>query len=91
MNHYYDLLQKIKGTLLTAAGSAEPFEYIISDVNVDTKRVTMIRLDSLHAKQEYEIDVFMCIFSRSYFYFNDEDDTLHHVEFYEQLLGDPNA
>ena len=91
MNHYYDLLQKIKGTLLTAAGSAEPFEYIISDVNVDTKRVTMIRLDSLRAKQEYEIDVFMCIFSRSYFYLNDEDDTLFHVEFYEQLLGDPNA
>ena len=89
MNHYYDLLQKIKGTLLTAAGSAEPFEYIISDVN--TKRVTMIRLDSLREKQEYEIDVFMCIFSRSYFYFNDEDDTLHHVESYEQLLGDPNA
>ena len=76
---------------MTAAGSAEPFEYIISDVNVDTKRVTMIRLDSLRTKQEYDIDIFMCIFSRSYFYFNDEDDTLHHVEFYEQLLGDPNA
>ena len=91
MNHYYDLLQKIKGTLLTAAGSAEPFEYIISDFNVDTKRVTMIRFDSLRTKQEYDIDIFMCIFSRSYFYFNDEDDILHHVEFYEQLLGDPNA
>lgn len=91
MNHYYDLLQKIKGTLLTAAGSAEPFEYIISDVNVDTKRVIILCFDSPQIKQKFEIDVFMCIFSRSYFYLNDEDDTLHHVETYEQLLGDPNV
>ena len=80
----------IRGTLLTHKGTTIS-EYIISDVNVDTKIVTMIRLDSLRTKQEYDIDIFMCIFSISYFYFNDEDDTLHHVEFYEQLLGDPNA
>lgn len=89
MNYYHTLLMNIRGTLLTHKGTTI-YEYIISDVDLKSERVTIIQLDT-KSKVQYDLEVFICIFSKSYFYLNDEDDALYHIELYDQLLGESNA